>query len=648
MAANPCYGNIIYGPSADAAIPDPVLNVIIPATHLPKAEIVPMYAEDGITVMYYKYTITVNTIIYSATSTDTDLEAEVKRIKKILNTPRLMLKIKPVGLGDIPVINGGTSSSPDLAAGPLPQSVVVEPVVSNNAIVIVWTVVTHITHCEPFFGRQLVSLTSQIEADVDESGFVDFVVSMVYRTRDPIPNKTALLPLANVLLRDATKSFQGMQVKKRMSLSPDQRTATLTIQLSEVRSPNALFPNVQHIEGTDTITSGLRTKGQGLMNWDRSIAVKITLPPRIHKSWTWVVFKKILRERFRNLQQLDRAKALAGGEEPSQQQTDSTRQKNWFLLLKMKITDEMYSQSVGFQFDYLISTDLGTLLSKTGIFSRINTKYRMDPNSNPPFTTLLEQTDNGAANATISEQWFAWQYYVNLSYSGYYQYENSGAIAVEQCSATSTEPTLGTTRIYPTRLASFESDPDGTIQSPNTPDTANQKINPNEPNETSNNIVNPAYSWVDYSNEFTFHEENDNILATYLQQVPVTYYQDYAGGSPTKNTTGFQIGNTTNDPNTGYLPPEVFTRGTASYYVRMKGFALRVGHKIPTPVATSLNGTLLTRVGPARIQQEQVGQSEGNPVYLAMWDVVYAVTGRVHSPDIMSTLKSTGHPSAYV
>jgi hypothetical protein len=127
----PCYGNVIYGPTADAVTPDPETNAIIPTTGKPSLTVRTIYAEDNVQVKYYEYVLTIDAIIYLgaaapiATGTG-DMEYEVARLRRILSTPGLQLKMSPVGLGTIPVINGtlgiaNTNYTPDLTGGPFPS-----------------------------------------------------------------------------------------------------------------------------------------------------------------------------------------------------------------------------------------------------------------------------------------------------------------------------------------------------------------------------------------------------------------------------------------------------------------------------------------------------------------------------------------------
>ena len=314
----PCYKNIVYGPSADAGVPDPIANVILPHTGKPKLSCRPKYADDGVTVAYYEYVLSVDTFIYSANAVLPVVEDEVQRIRGILTTPRLKLKIYPVGLGTFPTIN--TSTYPDIIGGPLPSNVSVEPVVTNQGISIQWEVTFGIAHCSPYFVRQLVQFNSELDVDVDDEGNLSFRISATYQAKDPITNIDNLTAFSNNLVRTATKVFQGMKRQKRTSFSRDRRTVHIEVKYAEIHSDSPYHPYVRNIELEDEMSSTLlednMLKGQGFYTWERSISGSITRPPRVAKIWAWFVFQAIIQERLKGMQIMTKPPGLAALDQP--------------------------------------------------------------------------------------------------------------------------------------------------------------------------------------------------------------------------------------------------------------------------------------------------------------------------------------------
>jgi hypothetical protein len=94
-------------------------------------------------------------------------------------------------------------------------------------------------------------------------------------------------------------------------------------------------------------------------------------------------------------------------------------------------------------------------------------------------------------------------------------------------------------------------------------------------------------------------------------------------------------------------PPVMIPRGASSFFVRMKGYAVRVKYKVPIPAIVQVGTKTAYRVGSPRVSQKQI--TKGNvPVYLAMWDILYAIEGDIYSDDILKDIVSSGAPANYI
>jgi len=701
-----CYGNIIYGPSVDVIVanglPNLTTNVVLPTTGKPKLNITPTYADDGVTIMYYEYELTIDTLLYSVNSVTGDTETEVARIKKILGTPGLKLKFSPCGLGITPTVNGtvgvsGTDYTPDLKGGPYPQEVGIEPDVTNEAIVIHWKVTTRITHCSSYISLDLIQYNSELDVDTDTDGNVNFTLFVTYQRSTPIPSIAALTPLVNTLRANAGTSFQGMTRTKRTSLSRDQRIAYIRIVFKEIHSDNAFFPYTQNIEATDEIHSSLlggRYDGAGFATWARNISATITLPKRINKVWAWIIFRKILAERLRNLQQLTTDNAALFLEQPANQKTDAEiakTQKNWYLLLSMKIVNPLYTRTMKFEFSYLICTDLRTLISRTLIAARVNSmKTRGGPydaakalmvtaNASAAAVRTLEAAgaDKAAIEAakltaaldlkaahtamanvdagTLSSQWLAWDQTQTVFLNGQQAYESSGPITVQQCTHRVDNLPAKTTFAATYMLdKEFDDDDSPMNESSSAVQKSSDDISPGSVSmyeETGvyagDKYLDPTYTWLDYKNKFIIEERANNVQARYLQAVDSNYYMNNDPNGPTRSETRYRINNLADNPDSGGLTyPRTINRGSSSYQIRMRGYAVRVGYPIECPIVDSVNGVAVTRTGLARFTCDPVVTGQ-NPVYLAMWDVLYNVNGAMISSDLANSIATTGDPGYY-
>ena len=93
-------------------------------------------------------------------------------------------------------------------------------------------------------------------------------------------------------------------------------------------------------------------------------------------------------------------------------------------------------------------------------------------------------------------------------------------------------------------------------------------------------------------------------------------------------------------------PPTSIARGHSTFYIRMRGHAMRYNYKIPFPYIDSVAGKTAKRVQ-GRISQKQVNASD-EPIYLAKWDILYMIEGGdPYSLDLMSSIVTTGDPAYY-
>lgn len=616
-----CYQNVYYGPTVEES-PGDVTNVKIPTTGRPKLEINPIYGDDGVQVAYYEYTLSIDTIIYEQNTVIADIEDEVERIRNILTKPGSQLQLSPVGLGTMPIINGATGK-PDIGGGPFPQTVVVEPVASNNAIAIKWVVMFRINHC-PDNVYDLVQFNSELDFDVDDEGDLTFNLRVTYQKRTQITDISSLNPLVNALAQNAGASFQGMKRRKRTSLSRDQRTAKIHIEYKEIKSDSAYYQYTKSIEATDDISSELfgqgMLNGRGFYTWNRKISATITLPARVHKSYAWIVYLRILEQRFRNLNQLSKKSALLEMTKTAGQNTTYS-QKNWYLLTRIKITNPLYTRTMKFETDYLVVTDLDTLLQKTQICARVNNAFTDAPGiTNPP---------------NLSSQWKVWSDANNISLNGVFELEPSGVpITYNQCTGTYTTPRVASTLL----LTPTEGDVDIGAD----PDEENEK--PPKPEDV-------AYSWLDYNNDVAITEETKNVHVSYLQPTPTSdYYQtDETSASlgSDRTVTGMNINGRYSSAAGSSKLPKTIARGTSTFKARMRGYAIRVGFKIPIPVLTSVGGSPVSRTEEARYFQKQISRGDV-PVYLAVWDIPYTIDKDIHTSDIMASIKTSGVSGHYV
>ena len=618
MSTTPCYLQLIYGPDVDpAGALNYTTNAVIPLTGKYRLLSKIVYGDDEVQVLYHEHSLDVEAIIYNETHTGPvdDVEEEVQRLRAILSTPALQLKLHPIGLGELGIIN---KDDMDVKGGPFPQDITVESVASNNAIMIRWSVMFRTKPaCSGSALSTLLQYNVEQDMNVDDDGNMEFTLNITYQASDPITNPQTLSDISDVLIRRTSKSFQGMTKRKRTSLSRDQRIMSVRLVYKEIESDSAYFAYTSNVQITDELESSLLGSsiyaGKGFYTWRRTIGGSIRLPPRIHKSYAWYVFLIILRERFKDLRLFGKIAAVLDVTAPaSQPNVNADKETNWYLPLRIKLTNPIYSREMKFECTYVVATDLNSLISATRIFQRVNTD------------------ENDATQ--LSTQWKTWQDAKNINLNGRFNYTISGTpIVYDQCTGGYSDHQIGSNSLLDLETEDDPSSSDG-----------GETEDGRDPLGLG---FGPKYTWVKYDNDFEIEEDTNSVPVSYLEQPSSGYYTSTNGANSNREIAGFIYnGKTSGASQTN--PSVVIERGHSTYFVRMKGHAMRVGYKIPMPFIVTVAGLTAKRVG-GKISHKQVAAGDF-PTYLAKWDILYAIEGGdIYSSDIAAAIVSTGAPGHY-
>lgn len=625
--ATPCYQYMVYGPSADAEDPDVDLNAVIPLTGKYRLLEKVIYASDEVTPMYREFTLQFESIIYKETMTGTgnDVEAEVARLRTILDTPAQKLKLYPIGLGQFGVIN---EDDMDVKGGPFPQDISISPFASNRAIIISGNIMFRLSYCNTLGGEYPALLQYTVEQDmnVDDDGNMEFTTNIIYQAATPITNPNALKAKTDILTRQVGKSFQGMKKTKRTSMSRDQRTLSIRIVYKEIQSDSAFFPYTSNIQLTDDIESTLMNSGKGLAStggfykWKRDLNCTIRLPARVSKSWAYYVLRKILEDRFKNLEAVDKKEAIKDASNVTGQPEDAAKaKKNFFLPLRIKISNSVYDREMKFSLTYMILSSLDSIITASKILARTDASFND--------TNELDPKD-------LSDQWKEWQDSRDTNLNGFFQYQLDGTpIIFNQCD--------GSVVDNHTISADIEAILEQELIPSSTVDDESETL------RTPYGELSPEVSWADYKNEFEIVEDTAVVPVSYLDDPGTSYYRATDGNYANREATAMTL-NGRATPSTPTNPNTVISRGRSTFFVRMQGYAIRAGYKIPTPFISEIAGKEAIRVGQPRVKHTQIAQDGDVPVYMSMWDVTYQVVGGdIYQPDIISTIKTTGVAAHY-
>jgi hypothetical protein len=154
----------------------------------------------------------------------------------------------------------------------------------------------------------------------------------------------------------------------------------------------------------------------------------------------------------------------------------------------------------------------------------------------------------------------------------------------------------------------------------------------------------PASTWIAYQPHFEIIREQNSVMFPSIssESVENRYNPNPRGPSTIRSYKGFNIeGSEVPYPEINayeYDDPQVF--GKTMTYIRFSGRALRAGYPIPTPSLVGLkpmddmidgdtNAHLVKAylVGEAKWSHNAVNASADIPVFMATWDMVYALKG---------------------
>jgi hypothetical protein len=391
--------------------------------------------------------------------------------------------------------------------------------------------------------------------NVDDEGDMTFTVNITYQTKDPIADPQTHADITDILIQRAGQSFQGMRLTKRTGLSRDQRIMTIRLVYKEIKSDNAFHPFTHDCSVSDDVESDLFGRsvlqGKGFYTWRRTLSGTITLPARVHKAWTWVVFLKIIRSRFKKLYPFQKISPLFDVTKPAAQPENdpSVTEQFYYLPLRLKFKNDLYTRKMRFECVYVLVCDLENLWNSTKMFARVNTLWTGDEHESEP--------------EPLSTQWKHWQDRKNVNLNGIFEYTLDGVpIVYSQCNGTYTDHQFGSETTLP-----YEDDPDwdtgegsGGGGSEET-DAESQAYDGAYPESKYGDGLESKYSWIRYDNDFQIIEDTNNIPVSYLEEPPATFYltQDASNQMSTthRDYDGMSVHGKPNVPYTQTHPTEV-------------------------------------------------------------------------------------------
>ena len=548
----------------------------------------------------------------------------------------------------------------------------------------------------------IVSYTEEQEIDINEEGAVvrNLIGNLELGGRllddsTPGPSKTT-----REAIRALTTGFippipLGFNRTQKIRINKNHRQSNFVITDTELRTDNVLFPFMFKCEATHEMESDLLSndplQGQGFTTWLNRIEAKFTVRPGIPKAYGWPTFLNILYQRMARSQPftgkiVEYAKTPLDNNigEPLDEElplgdvdTDPHSKRvlhQKHIPLRLRIKDNIFGRDVEFSMEYVVTASLRYLFDMTGMFYPVHMAwdsktYNLATIANwlGYVPAVLRPGETGyEAPKTPEEQWQIYREwsqvqqnlfgYRSLALPEYSLFVNTGDCETYENVITNKQNGDTVYQLSPVNTPDPEDNANFKI--PKVGDTNSTSTNPDEKKERnvySTSNVAPELSWIKYANSFEFEENNNATMLPSVSQVnPSRLVGVSLGTGNLKDKVNMTVHdiNEASYPqriaNTEYSDHYVQTYGLPIYHIRMKGYALRVGFPIPIPSLlgaykqdnTSLGNVLpAARVGKAKFKCDLVSMSTDYPVYLAMWDIPYAVKGdvafnslRVHAP----------------
>lgn len=635
-----------------------------------KASTEPQLADDGFSISKYETTIEIEFIVavdpnFVDVNGVNSIDSTMDQIKQILMTRGLQLQYSYVGFG--------VFIPQDVTFGPHPKVVSWEPLGANKAARVRWQVKVYTTNCElppassvlTPFQFKILSLVEETSVDFDDEGAV------VLTTSGKIEVAPTTL-LTRQSLRAFAAQFQITNLKNftrrvKLNLRNDNRTLEYSITDTENPSDNPFFPYMVKSEIDHEVSSELLGSdpfsGMGFTTWLNEMNGDFTVAPGKWKGWAWIAFCTALNQRRA------RATAWLGGvdgfaKDEKDQDTPETGPLKKInpkqITLSVRIKEQIHGRGVNIGVKWVTYTSLNQLFKATGMFYPVDNSFIGIPINFPPLNPMLHTPNS------IGDQWELWKNTVSgfQNFFGYRAISLPNFDLIFSCSDNAATVKdnrnnnyYGGTLVEPFRPGT-KSDTSNNVERENSPiglpQLPSESADPVIPTDNVTSLymqgLTPEISWVYNKPRFTIYENANAIKLPTIETSSLEKLQSNlsAQSQSQKTATGYKIlGNQLElQDQTPYANDLLQVRGNPQYYVRMYGSAIRLGWPAIPPVLVAANGRACYRIGVSRWETELLNISDTIPVYRAMWDTYYAVSGTPISENTQFT--SSGSPAEFV
>lgn len=486
------------------------------------------YDDANRAVKYVNYVITIEAIIISDDApvgvANTDAGGNAEDIRKRLSEPGKALSFTQQGFGTLEINIGAVK---DIAFGPKPRILAWEPIGSNRAFRILWTVETRIPDCymgSPVYSNKLAQFTFGVTWDIDEAGMTSRTIAGVLEI--PVQFQGASISDTADNYRERLEKIpavSGFHRTQNYTLSEDKRTMHFVVADKEIPSPNAYPAGIVRVSLTQTVNGGLATGGWNM--WTVEYAGSVEVAAGYNKSFGWMAILRVLKKRrdaFRGKKYKTKGTKYGKSHDAS------------LITQSIMIEEDIFSRSFSFSVVDLVFVGLDKLISATGLFSAVEGSWGS-------WSTSLSEIQDSRGFANMKHQ-------------------ISDDIIVNLC-------------------GNAERPINNSSESENPAKSGNPLKTTETPDAKS--------SWIIYIPNFEIITDDSIVVHRKLSTTPPSSPSSSTANDGSE--TGFSFGSDIANPSPGDVT--VQTNGAPIYYLRFWGNAARVGHKIPVPFVTKIGGS---------------------------------------------------------
>lgn len=660
----------------------------LPATYQLKLNSTPVYSDENNMTLKYVNNVLTATFILSQElipnpqppfTTDNELET----IRTVLQQPRRDLYISfqgsgygangifiypntdekeyvpPIGLGNptnVPYIN-------EIGGGPQPKIINWEPIGTNAACSVTWSVefrtlrcpfdfITKIEdHDEPLsleFDRNF-SINQEGRVTITTSGSME-VPTLYLTVKNAKTSKMRLLSTADnhrilmekllsralptYLLNEAPEGFVVKRYDRNLSKSGTRLEFTIVVE--ELPSDNPLFPYSIKIDAKHKINSSLKGdnfSGTGLFSWTNNFEATITVAPGYRNDFAHNIFFFLFQQRYGRIgpgriidPDADQTHLLSDGSKPR------------VMLISLEIEEDIYTRTHSFRAEYLGVYSLQKLLIHSGLFSPMYAR-KDDLGKNPWEAGYVPNRTKEWRNhySTVTDTLF-------ITQRGYRDSEQRFSFIFDTCNSDyRNEFILDPSRVHVNSNPPTPDPADGTTTPPTPPSGSPGDLPRPEGDifalneDGSNNVgsgVTDQSDYIAYSNTFEFMERS-RVYPIGIQDTSdaINEYKEstntqLSGNNPYSVSPNELVlygkSEKVNSPESAISA----VAGGSDFIVTIRGYGVRYNKAVPVPgVVGMYNGNAFTKIkrtGTPRTAKKVIGAGD-NKLHVTTWVISYHV-----------------------